>query len=313
MGVDCAIICSNNTLYVYNEKEVLISTKGVYMSLDGVQKFLGFGNSAKNQEYQQMLDEKVNSVFGDKKLISKADLFVKDEAIYNAYKQLDEKGRKNFDAILSLHDDKETVSASEYKTLLTVLDAEQVNPDPNSPRLMDGRFDVAGPDNGIYSLDVEDDVRPLHDQLKFQSMTKEEVLDDLVAEINKQIYSSVETDKYGSYGLPSLLEGQDMLKIMETITRYVSESDNKISLEEGLKAYFGDAIENITTDYDKYPSYAPFKGNSYNRYLLNNYMGEQVVIDEDFGYGYQGVSGKMEVWYPDGTREEYKKPRPKSY
>ena len=88
------------------------------------EKLGGLFASAYNNQYQNYLNQKTTELFGKNEVISTKKLFQNKE-IANIFENLSEVGKQKFNHILELEDSKDSVTEKEFKTLMTILDAER--------------------------------------------------------------------------------------------------------------------------------------------------------------------------------------------
>ena len=244
--------------------------------VDGINKFMGMNKSIYMPEYQKMLNDRTNSIFGDQQTISKKELLQKDDAVMEAYLKLDENGRKNFDKILSMSDDGNTVNIVEYKTLLTVLDSEELEHD--NPMLMDGNFSVDSKQNGIYTLDINKDIEPLMHKITLEGLeNKEQKLKYLNKVLDEAVYGKPRpafVDEHGNEywtGCKPPLTKEAVEKIISTACRFDDpDSNDRLNTSEILESYFGKNIE----------PYRPKGGGARSsKYFVINENGEKFYVE----------------------------------
>ena len=215
-----------------------------------ISKFLGFMKSTSRPEYNQMLNNKTQLLFGDdNKTVSLTELFKKDKSVFEAYKKLDNEGLSKFEKIISLDGDSFSVSQAEYKTLLTVLDAEEL--DKDSPMLMDGNFEVNDKSNGIYTLDIEQEITPQYLKLKLSQMSKEEIMQELKQKVSEQLTDGSK-NKTGRINTKAVSDN-NIAKAIYLIKQY-SSATNKLD-GDLIEQCFGPTMKN-RRNVTKFPDYS---------------------------------------------------------
>ena len=87
---------------------------------------ISLNKSFSNKRYQTKLDNDTKKIFGEQDKIDKDEL-MKNTDIFNIVKKLSKRAQYNFESVLNLDGDINTITKNEYKTLLILLDAKWIN------------------------------------------------------------------------------------------------------------------------------------------------------------------------------------------
>jgi hypothetical protein len=213
----------------------LINTKGDSIMANGDVNFTGMVNSASNNVYQAKLDEKVSQVMGNDDKISAKDL-KKNSIFSKVYEALDETGKANFDKVLSLDGDANTVNEKEIRTLLTLLDADLTTEDGSKKFRMDNNLGTNKDSSGIYQA-TNDEINEVYNSVQTKAERE-------AAEIQKQKEASQEMEEEAkireevSQAVKNCdyKNGSDVAKTLNLIKRYDKIIDDKEAIETLFKA-----------------------------------------------------------------------------
>jgi hypothetical protein len=267
----------------------LINTKGDSIMANGDVKFTGMVNSASNNAYQAKLDEKVSQVMGNDDKISAKDL-KKNSIFSKVYEALDETGKANFDKVLSLDGDANTVNEKEIRTLLTLLDADLTTEDGSEKFRMDNNLGTNKDSSGIYQA-TNDEINEVYNRVQTKAERE-------AAEIQKQKEASQEMEEEAkireevSQAVKNCdyKNGSDVAKTLNLIKRYDKIIDDKEAIETLFKA----KIVNTQTFRDFFGS---------KLYELSNRT--TVYIDKSSFVLASGNECEVTIKRPNGTYEKY--------
>jgi hypothetical protein len=267
----------------------LINTKGDSIMANGDVNFTGMVNSASNNVYQAKLDEKVSQVMGNDDKISAKDL-KKNSIFSKVYEALDETGKANFDKVLSLDGDANTVNEKEIRTLLTLLDADLTTEDGSKKFRMDNNLGTNKDSSGIYQA-TNDEINEVYNSVQTKAERE-------AAEIQKQKEASQEMEEEAkireevSQAVKNCdyKNGSDVAKTLNLINRYDKIIDDKEAIETLFKA----KIVNTQTFRDFFGS---------KLYELSNRT--TVYIDKSSFVLASGNECEVTIKRPNGTYEKY--------
>lgn len=259
--------------------------------IDG--KLAGMGTSITDKKYQAKLSEKTQQAFGDKEQI-KRDELLSNKDIYTAYKNLTAEGKQKFDQILSMDDDASTVSEKEYKTLMTILDADLgVNTFTNQETfLMDGEIST-GEKGGIYQA-TNQEIQNVHDNIKTRAEVKAQQKAKEVAKMKKM--SNVQQ----AINHNDIKSGSGLTHVLTTVDKNFSavnhDRDSYKEYAEAIQMVFGDNLESADSLRDGGSREYTLKDGTrifHNHSLTGNEQGYVTITRPD---------GTVEKYSPDGER-----------